>query len=246
MYYGNPSCCNQHAPELVWDSNYMMVQHMQGNNWHSTDDSTSNNNDATGDNGNPEYLNPSGQIGYCVGLDDDSIEFGSDSTLRPTIVTMSAWVKTNTASGAHFAFSMPYADAGWNDPWVAYALIISDGGPAGLINEDGTYRDIRGGTINAHTWYYFVVTYDGNNHRLYLNSMQVDSDSYTGSITYSGSPFLSAGVHSSHSPAQYWDGYVDELHVSNIARNASWISTEYNNQNDPASFSSFGPEESGP
>ncbi|UCH71583.1 MAG: hypothetical protein JSW62_04080, partial [Thermoplasmatales archaeon] len=43
-----------------------------------------------------------------------------------------------------------------------------------------------------------------------------------------------------------FDGKIDEFRTSDIERNQDWISTEYNNQNDPASFMSFGPEETGP
>ena len=41
----------------------------------------------------------------------------------------------------------------------------------------------------------------------------------------------------------WWEGSEDEVRVSNIARSAQWISTEYNNQNSPASFYSLGIEE---
>ena len=38
-------------------------------------------------------------------------------------------------------------------------------------------------------------------------------------------------------------GYIDEVRISNIARNAAWILTEYNNQLNPATFYTIGPEE---
>jgi hypothetical protein len=44
--------------------------------------------------------------------------------------------------------------------------------------------------------------------------------------------FTSDGVTS-----QRWlNGVLDEARVSNIARSADWIKTEYNNQQSPASF----------
>jgi hypothetical protein len=39
------------------------------------------------------------------------------------------------------------------------------------------------------------------------------------------------------------DVRLDEVRVSKIARNSSWISTCYTNQNDPDSFYSVGAEE---
>lgn len=38
-------------------------------------------------------------------------------------------------------------------------------------------------------------------------------------------------------------GILDEVCISNIARSDAWIKTEYNNQNNPFNFLSFGPEE---
>ena len=35
-----------------------------------------------------------------------------------------------------------------------------------------------------------------------------------------------------------WEGDLDEVRVSNVARSASWLQTQYNNQNDPATFCS--------
>ena len=34
----------------------------------------------------------------------------------------------------------------------------------------------------------------------------------------------------------YFNGAIDEVRLSNVARSAAWISTEYNNQYAPASF----------
>ena len=43
-----------------------------------------------------------------------------------------------------------------------------------------------------------------------------------------------------------FDGILEEIRLSNIDYDAEWISTSYNNQNDPSSFYYFGPEESAP
>ena len=41
----------------------------------------------------------------------------------------------------------------------------------------------------------------------------------------------------------YWQGLVDEVRISSIARSESWLKTSYNAMNDPSSFLSIGPEE---
>jgi hypothetical protein len=35
---------------------------------------------------------------------------------------------------------------------------------------------------------------------------------------------------------QLFDGMIDEVRISNVARSDTWIKTEYNNQNSPTSF----------
>jgi uncharacterized protein (DUF2236 family) len=39
--------------------------------------------------------------------------------------------------------------------------------------------------------------------------------------------------------ARYWHGMLDEVHISNVARSADWIATEYNSQNSPSTFYSI-------
>ncbi|GAG52409.1 unnamed protein product, partial [marine sediment metagenome] len=85
-------------------------------------------------------------------------------------------------------------------------------------------------------WYHVAATYDGSDLRLYVNG---DSDatpiSYPGGIpTVDNSLMIGAG--GSVPPSNYLSGFIDEVHVSSTARDQYWISTEYNNQSDPASF----------
>jgi hypothetical protein len=42
----------------------------------------------------------------------------------------------------------------------------------------------------------------------------------------------------------YFNGTLDEVRLSNVVRSSSWISTEYNNQNSPATFYALGAESS--
>jgi hypothetical protein len=40
------------------------------------------------------------------------------------------------------------------------------------------------------------------------------------------------------------NGTLDEVRISNIARSANWITTEYNNQSAPSSFYALGAQQS--
>jgi hypothetical protein len=41
----------------------------------------------------------------------------------------------------------------------------------------------------------------------------------------------------------YFEGFIDEVRISNIERSSAWISTSYNTMNDPSIFFSVGLEE---
>jgi hypothetical protein len=43
----------------------------------------------------------------------------------------------------------------------------------------------------------------------------------------------------------FFNGTLDEIRISNTARSADWLKTEYNNQSSPSTFYSFGTETSG-
>jgi hypothetical protein len=67
----------------------------------------------------------------------------------------------------------------------------------------------------------------------------------------SGTPTLSNAFNNHTDPVYIgnggnvdpWGGYLDEVRLSNSARSAGWIATEYNNQYAPSSFYTEGAEE---
>lgn len=239
-YYGNSYCSDGQDAERVWNSNYMIVQHLEGASVSAIDDSTSNNNDANVGGGTVLY-NQAGKIGRCVDFDgDDQIEFGKDLSLKPTAVTISGWINTNETSGANTIFQMPYDDgAVWDAPYVGYGIITSGATIGGQLNDDGSLASVGGGTIVIGSWYYVTMTYDGTNIRLYQNITQTDSSVSVGSITYSGLPILATGVRSPHSTGEWWNGRVDELRVSDMARNSSWVNASFHNQNQSSHLGAF-------
>jgi len=102
-----------------------------------------------------------------------------------------------------------------------------------IHDEDGSWP--RSG------WHYFVVTDDTSTVSLYIDgSLSKSGDSGPGSI---GSFPLQIG--SCEGNENNMDAILDEARLSNIVRNSDWILTEYNNQNNPSNFFSFGTEEMG-
>ena len=77
----------------------------------------------------------------------------------------------------------------------------------------------------------------------YINGIQVRSISVgssdlgtnNGNLVIGGAPWIPDTLNV--------DGIIDEVHISASVRNACWIETEYDNQNNPGSFYSLGSEE---
>ena len=95
MYYGNSSVPSQQNKTGVWTNGYNLVQHMTGAAYTDLDDSSSNNQDITGEMGDPAY-NQASKIGNAVDMDGDGdwVYADESSTLEPpNNMTLSVWVK---------------------------------------------------------------------------------------------------------------------------------------------------------
>ena len=96
-----------------------------------------------------------------------------------------------------------------------------------------------GSEISTGGWYYIVLTFNGSDYTCYLNGSQY-GNTISDSLTEVTDP-IEIGFWKPSSP-QSFHGILDEIRISNIARSADWITTEFNNQNDTSSFYSVGGE----
>ena len=92
------------------------------------------------------------------------------------------------------------------------------------------------------------MTFDSNTVKLYVDGGYIGQN--TSSLTQVFNGYWRMGSYMLfHWPLNpsgnngYFNGTLDEVHVSTIARNSNWISTEYNNQANPSNFYSVRSEE---
>ena len=100
-------------------------------------------------------------------------------------------------------------------------------------------------TPSANAWHQIAyATTDGGSGRRVL---YVDDVANPATVNYPDPSFWPTGYiigSNSTSGASYGSsGSLDEFRLSNIARSADWIATEYNNQSSPATFSYLGPDQ---
>ena len=112
----------------------------------------------------------------------------------------------------------------------AYALEYDLAGSTlyGYINNTCVKTSID---INYH---YVVLTYDGNNLKLYKDGQQKDITGLTGTISINADNLLLG---------KFFSGMLDEIRISKASRDNSWINTSYLNQNSPLTFYSIGNEQ---
>ncbi|TFG15705.1 MAG: DUF2341 domain-containing protein [Promethearchaeota archaeon] len=237
MYYGNSTMETQENPEGVWDSNYMMVQHL-----HETSethyDSTSNNNDGTPDGNLDQDI--TGKIDGADDFDgtDANIEVGDSSSLNITdAITIQAWIKDDLGGKRRIltkGAEMYVLRTNWN------------GQLHGYLSEGGELFDAKSenNLITTDNYHFVALTWDGLSSDTYLKLFYNGSEISSYSEQESTSSPLDTSDASlfigSHENDEWWDGEIDEVRISNIARSADWIATEYNNQHDPSSFYKIG------
>ncbi|UCE73536.1 MAG: DUF2341 domain-containing protein [Methanomassiliicoccales archaeon] len=182
MYYGNSDAPDGQDEIGTYDTNYMMVQHLQENSGLRYD-STSNDND-----GNPfSGLNQvnTGKIDGAGGFDGNEgfIDCGNDNSLNITdTITIEAWVRLDSLKPGIIA----------SKPGAYYLEINYEYKLVGAIYDESNWYPVIGTTIlSADNWYRVVLTFDGYNQRLYLNGNLEGESVHTGSI----SPFLTNNLY---------------------------------------------------
>ncbi|MBF0433388.1 MAG: DUF2341 domain-containing protein, partial [Fibrobacteria bacterium] len=123
-------------------------------------------------------------------------------------------------------------------PWVLYA--------ASTKNLRMWFETVDGGTndgavqtsvINQDEWYHVSFTWDGTEVLPYINAVAGTADSTHQSplVNSDGANFI--GVFSA---GNRWDGMLDEMRTSRVARSADWIKLSYMNQKESQELVAFG------
>ena len=105
--------------------------------------------------------------------------------------------------------------------------------------------------FKSTTWSYLAITFDGGTvYQGITNYLDGNDDSGIGykKSGYSRMENNNEIVRIGRSliTPMYFDGIMDEIRISKVERSSAWVETSYNTMNDPSSFFSVGPEESGP
>jgi len=189
-------------------------------------DSTENNKDGTA------IASPQWVVGkYGSALEFDGVWTGSgdttqhvkipdDSILRPTRITLSAWIYPTDTSGTRDVIGK------WrSNPKTGYQLRVINGELKGIVGVDGVDREYTAGTIQVNTWTHVSMTYDGRILTLYVNGTAFAKD--FGTVADIAAETRDLQI------ADYWfgtpfAGKIDDIRIYNYARTAEQIRQDYN------------------
>jgi hypothetical protein len=243
MYYGNssatePAAASTYGSRNVWNSDYKGVWHLKETSG-TVADSTSNANNGAASGVN---MNATGKIDGGDDFDgsNDYVSITSSSSLQITsAMTISAWIKGDTFSNSDPTYVNAILRKGEDNPYNYQLAVNMRQVSMFLDGYDGS--GIHGNTVlNTGTWYYATGTWNGSTVTIYLNGASDGTGSKTGAIgTDSRALYLGGRT----GATDIFDGVLDEVRISNSARSAQWVQTEYNNQNSPSSFCLVGGEE---
>jgi hypothetical protein len=158
-------------------------------------------------------------------------------------VTVSAWVRRAGASGSAFEGIAGLFDWNRNGTGVnnrAYDLVHhSNNGFSFHVTTAGTDASetiVNTNIMGEAVWTHVAGTVDGTNIRVYVNGVSAAQTAFTGNVFFpsnlaTAGPFTIGRMDDNGSgEAQYFNGGIDEVRLSSVARSAEWIKLEYENQ----------------
>lgn len=239
MYYGNSGASNQQDKTGVWSNGYVSVWHLQEASGSNSDSTVNANNTTVSGTTSTagEILNGRSFSGSDYEYGSLTNWFGGNNTL-----TAEAWYNvTASSNGPIFGVTASPPGGGWDMPFLS----------ANGTTIYGWLWEVNGNSPLSYTtttgWHHLVMTYDpsvSGTESLYIDGTLVK----TGTGQYSpsgGTDYWTTNINGAKPSgvSSYLNGALDEIRASNVARSASWIKTEYNNENSPSTFESLGSEQ---
>lgn len=245
LCYGDASLTTDGSSTSTWPSQYKGVYHFGSSASLSLSDSTSNANTLT----NSGAVAAAGKIGGGASVNgtSDYLVTGSNIGISGAGTrTLKLWVNPNAVTTPSKYLLAMGVDDGTFHP---FDLAVGVGG-TGVIYDYNSATDWQsaGSAISPSVMSRLVITYNGGaiqtagSVKIYKDGSLVTISATgggTGVLNTSAAP-LNIGRYQGNS--NFIGGILDEVQASNTEDSANWITTEYNNQSAPGTFSVLGTE----
>ncbi len=232
LAYGDSSITTSRANASgVW-AGYRAVYHFGSASTLSLADSTGNGLTLTNTNAVTAGTGKVRGAGSFASASSQYLSFSDAQT--HTQLSLSVWVKFNSGADLGTERGCFVANVNSTDTVVA--------------EYNGTYwrcyastASVVGSSVPDTTvWHHLVVTAaNSGNVKLYVNGQLIGQSA----LPYNLGAVTSVDI-GQWGGVYYWNGLIDEARVSTVELSASWIATEYANQNSPSTFVTVGSESS--
>tara|TARA_Y100000015_G_scaffold6115_1_gene5564 strand:+ start:56 stop:739 length:684 start_codon:yes stop_codon:yes gene_type:complete len=156
---------------------------------------------------------------------NDYVTIPNNTSLDNQKQTVEVWIKTDDMGSGHEGFWFEKGSLN-----TQYSLFHLNGSIYWRHNIGGGNNDLTttmSTYMNTSNWYQVVGTYTSGDRRLYINGVQVNSDTASGTVaTNSGG--MSIGAYNSGSPSYFYNGNYAICRVYNKALTASEVQQNYN------------------
>ena len=236
MFAGNPSVSTYQGGGVgaTYDSTFEIVNHFANGSSLSVLDSTGNANNGAVTGG---VTAVSGEIdgGAAFNGSTGYVAIPASASLNNWVYqTISLWMKAAANSQATYGRLI---EKGANNEW---SIVFNSGTTNYLSVQDIGTTNIGPTSTEAvcdGTWHKIDVLLDNTVGGI---SIYVDGVFSTGIGSGSIATTLTSAIHIGtygQTPGSYlYNGSMDELHIANVLRSASWITAAYNNQSSPSTF----------
>lgn len=223
-----PAASSTYGSQNVWDSNYIGVYHLADGTTLALTDSTASANTLTNHN---VVTAAAGKIdgGGAMNANSSWLVAPYLAAMDSAAVTFSVWVKSSNTGNIQDILRRDQGSGNRNflmrfDTGNTITLGAIWGGNS-FFGTAGTYVD--------GVFHLVVGVINGGSITLYVDGSSQGSGSVTGNQPVSSRPLY---IGQYEGVGEGLTGSVDEIRYSKTNRSSTWIATEYNNQNAPASF----------
>lgn len=266
LYYGNSgasayAASATYGAENVWDSNYVLVAHLQedpnNDSAGAIIDSTSYGNDGTTSGTMTSADQVGGKLaGNSLDFDgsDDYLNFGTSPLYEQsaTEITVTAWSYVQASDFNSTYFGLLSTTSSTSNP--GFWVLIDDRAGSFQSTEGVTFANkttvdqerVRvSNVISTLDWYYIDSRYSSNTGRVFVNRGGTNSTTVnsTGDFNPANADLFAGQLTGGTGRIL---GRIDEIRISKISRSDDWLDTEYNNQSSPSTFYTVGTQEANP
>ncbi len=239
IYYGNSGAADGQDAVNVWDTNFKGVWHLaetatdEGTAASLYQDSTTNNNDGT--QAGPDDIAGKVYNGQDFDGTNDDVNLAATSTIIGSSssqpFTATAWAKADVDPSVRYGIVTAY-DSGGDFGWD---LRLDASTPAaGAVFSVGNWNNNTAVSATANfvetDWNHYVGIFDGTNVKVYVNGV-LGGTTGTGAIDGAANT-IRIGSDFDRAAGRFFDGRIDEVHISSGTRSAAWIKFEYYNVNE--------------